>query len=343
MIFDKFFTGDKKILKILMLLFNTCNNRCSFCFENSYGNRLDTIENFKTNSKYYIEKLHDIMSRESSRFDAIDIKLIGGELFFDDCIKDGLWNLLDSVQFSKVITWHIGTNLLYGDNEFLVNTISKLESRGFNIQLYSSYDFGNERFSNRESFEMFCKNIKDLIAQYSRRYDLKNSTHFQMCIETIKTKHMLRSLQQKDEQYRIFRELASSINVSFAPLIGDYDFALTFDESVQLWKLLIQDFAGEIAELKQLLYMPKRNCFNITRYTITKDGVYTGCLAQKTTLVNTTCQDRSQMAKEMLSRYNCMTCKYFKICNLTCPYERIYDRCILFEVLNYISENGIQL
>lgn len=343
MIIDKFSTGNKKILKILMLLFNTCNNRCSFCFENSYGNRLDTIEDFKTNSKHYIEKLHDVMNRESGQFDTVDIKLMGGELFFDDRIKNSLWNLLDSVQFSKAITWHIATNLLYSDNEFLVDTISKLESRGFNIRLYSSYDFGNERFSNQESFEMFCKNIKDLIARYSRRYDLKNSTRFQMCIETIKTKHMLRSLQQKDEQCRIFRELASSINVSFAQLIGDYDFALTFDESVQLWKLLIQDFAGEIAELKQLLRMPKRNCFNIARYTITKDGVYTGCLAQKTSLVSTTSEDRIQMAKKMLSKYSCMTCEFFKICNLTCPYERLYDRCDLFEVLNYISENGIQL
>lgn len=343
MIIDKFQTGNKKILKILMLLFNTCNNRCSFCFENGYGNRLDSLENFKANSKYYAEKLNEIICQNPRQFDAIDIKLIGGELFFDSSVKDGLWSILDSIQFSNTITWHIGTNLLYNDNKFLVETIDKLESSGFNIRLYSSYDFGNERFSNQESFEMFYKNIKDLIAHYSRRYDLKNSTHFQMCIETIKTKHMLRSLQQKDEQYLIFRELASSINVTFAQLIGDYDFALTFDESVQLWKLLIRDFAGEIAELKQLQCMPKRNCFNITRYTITKDGIYTGCLAQKSSLVNTTCEDRSRMAKEMLSRYNCMTCKYFKMCNLVCPYERLYDRCDLFEVLNYISENGIQL
>jgi len=89
--------------------------------------------------------------------------------------------------------------------------------------------------------------------------------------------------------------------------------------------------------------MPKRNCFNIVRYTITKDGVYTGCLAQKTSLVSTTPEDRILVAKKMLSRYNCMMCKFFKTCNLTCPYERLYDKCDLFEALNYITENGIQL
>jgi len=216
MIIDKFQTGNRKILKILMLLFSSCNNRCSFCFENNYGGRLDSLEQFMANSKYYADKLDEIVSSKGTEFDAVDIKLMGGELFFDDRAKEGLWKILDRVGFSEMITWHIATNLLYASNKFLVDTINRLEDRGFRIRLYSSYDFGNTRFEDDEIFETFLKNIKELIAIYSKKYDLKNSPQFQMCIESIKTKYMLKSLQDKDNQCKVFRELASNINVSFA-------------------------------------------------------------------------------------------------------------------------------
>ena len=111
----------KKIYEFL--LWNNCNNNCTFCHQRSYQKKCsDKILNPQEQIES-IEKCKDFLNTEFEKGN--HILLVGGEIFdtLNEKVQDSLKSLIDQVisQMLKdeIDLLYLNTNLLYANTDLL--------------------------------------------------------------------------------------------------------------------------------------------------------------------------------------------------------------------------------
>lgn len=325
---------DFKELIVQMMLFKTCNNSCDFCFQQNCRSEMPTIEFFKENVEIFCNAV-DICFADYQNYDKIKIGIAGGEPLYDKSTIPALLKVLHAVAKYPV---EIGvvTNLLYEDLSPAKDVISAMLETGRKFKLYTSFDFGPLRFDTAEKLEKYVENIFQLREHFSS----KIGEMFDIRVDAIRTKYMISSLKANDNYAKHFTSLVNSFNVTVNELTGEFDYALSYDQSVQLWKMLFDRYPTLVKNQFSAIHS-SRNCFNTACRTIIADQIYEGCL---TTHGKLHCGDDQTVKKEMLdwsiSQYNCLACEFFSSCPMACLVERRFSKCDMLEVFRYMQMKG---
>lgn len=330
-VLDHFHNEPVKTLKILVFLFRECNNHCEFCFQKRYGDRMKTIQFFNDNVKQYCGALDKALS-DYRCYGETSVSLMGGELFFERSTTRGLLELV--TYLSKYdIKIRFTSNLINSDIHKIDAVLGHCHRVGVDVEFFTSFDFGDLRFSAASMRDSFAHNLYR-VNELCRDYD------FPVGVEVIRTKKMLESYLNEDTDFEFFKRLTSSMSVCQNELIGNEHLKLTVDESVLLWKLVL-DKTPNISDLRSHFFETGRNCFNITRRTVIGSAVINGCGSQKIGIMER--DDKETRMFNMLNKYGCYTCRHFGRCSLKCPYEDYYERCDKREVFDYIDEKGLSI
>ena len=153
------------------LLWDNCNNNCSFCFQRKDCQNLNVFQKAKSlkkvleflNSDKYIKGSH--------------VLLVGGEIFDNtdglwsltqDCEKLSIWcdfidEICNKVLIGDIDLLYINTNLLYSDHRLLNWLLVRLSQWNLydKFKFTTSYDLEG-RFHTKEREELFLHNLKEL-------------------------------------------------------------------------------------------------------------------------------------------------------------------------------------
>jgi len=130
------------------------------------------------------------------------------------------------------------TNLLYEDLLPVKDVINAMLETGRKFKLYTSFDFGPLRFTSQDKLERYINNIFHLREAFASKLDER----FDIRVDTIRTRYMISSLEDNDVFATHFNNLVKSFNVTVNELTGEFDYALSYDESVKLWKMLFDRY-----------------------------------------------------------------------------------------------------
>lgn len=325
---------DFKELIVQMMLFKTCNNNCDFCFQRNCRSEMPTIDFFKENVEKFCDVV-DVCFADYQNYDKIKIGIAGGEPLYDKSVIPALLKVLHTVARYPV---EIGvvTNLLYEDLLPVKDVINAMLETGRKFKLYTSFDFGPLRFTSQDKLERYINNIFHLREAFASKLDER----FDIRVDTIRTRYMISSLEDNDVFATHFNNLVKSFNVTVNELTGEFDYALSYDESVKLWKMLFDRYPSLVKNQFDVVHS-SRNCFNTTCRTIIRDQIHEGCL---TTHGKLRCGDDKAIKMEVLKRsiaqYNCLACEFFAACPMACLVERRFDKCDMLEVFRYMKMKG---
>lgn len=325
---SKFSVEHKKQLKVLMMLYRTCNNNCDFCFEKQFD--LPTIDEFRDDIYNYVQLLSKYLQDNTVKYDKITVNLMGGELFFTGKAIEEIKILLRMISNYDVEV-RLATNLLYDDMSCLYEAIEEMDRLNIKFSVFTSFDFGPIRFDSAKLIQ-FKQNLVELIEYANER--------FVVGVEVTRTKYMLEELKYNaTPQKLMFEYIVKHCSICLDELIGDFDYALTREESIELWKLLLSKYK-DITDLKSHFVDTGRNCINVKRIVIANNKIYDGCISQKYKFQNKEC-DKLNYALDYVKHYNCINCKHYNRCPLKCPIERRYDKCDITEVFDFIDNNNV--
>lgn len=154
------FNEDDGAYELACSIFNNCNLRCSFCFQDH--SKMKTWSQIREEMKMIPDILIDFMKRESEKYhiDTIHLKLWGGELFSDNIPYEffdyykNIYDKLADAGIAKVIPTYLtnGTFDIYKDKVIdLINSTNGI--LGF------SYD-PVDRFHTFEEIRNFRRNVR---------------------------------------------------------------------------------------------------------------------------------------------------------------------------------------
>lgn len=164
------------------LLWNNCNNNCSFCYQKEYGIGGDNPNDFTLSSlekqksiSEYKALLQSIIERES----VFDLLLVGGELFpIETDVKSGFFNLVDEIHNyiiqGKIRYLYLNTNLLYDDTQDLTTLLDKLCDYHENLKFTTSFDFAG-RFHTSSQKILFLQNLLYISSTYPKLHIVCNT------------------------------------------------------------------------------------------------------------------------------------------------------------------------
>ena len=153
-------TYSKTNNELLIYLWNHCNNRCTFCYN-------QTLYHLPLNIKEHLQICNDMLnSNFMENFNYL--RLLGGELFDGSIdqlgIRNEFFKILETciklIKEGKLDKLNFLTNLIYADNKDLRDTLKLFDDNGLidHIDMSSSYDIVG-RFSE-VSEKWWWNNIK---------------------------------------------------------------------------------------------------------------------------------------------------------------------------------------
>lgn len=310
-------------INIIVMLFNTCNNKCDFCFQTPYHAHLKPIDHFMINTDQYCQTVCNMIDQLPEHKETV-FEIMGGELFAKNINKQ-LEQFYDSIVNHSARPVHllVYSNLL-NNPEVLMDNIDYLASLGVEFEINTSYDFGPVRYKNKKAFDKYITNAR-IVNEHLNKYNKSLSTN------TMRTTYMLQSLTTHDEQYDFFKWLSVNTTVDLVELDGSFGYSLSRDQSVELWKLLNQEFP-DIEGVKMAFRGSKKSCQHTRRYAMIGLDVFEGCEATRFGPINTPSEFKPKRINKRMIAYGCYTCKYLPKCHLTCSLNPQYDRCDIKEV-----------
>jgi len=149
------------------LLWDNCNNNCSFCFQR------EKCVNFSTKQKIKsIYKMRQFLDSDNYKSGS-HILLVGGEIFDDvnpelkDCWWDTINYLGKKMNNKEIDLLYVNTNLLYKDMSILVDLFNTIQYYGLwqRFKFTTSYDLKG-RFATKNREKLFLDNLKWIKEKY---------------------------------------------------------------------------------------------------------------------------------------------------------------------------------
>jgi len=306
-----------------IFLFNKCNLSCGFCFIPADKLKSDDA-GLKTIIFQAFDLIKEIKKLEQSKNTSkqYTINIMGGELF-SDFVDD---KYLDQyVEYCKIIRneleipynldieYNFISNLIYTNTERVISCINKIRALNIKISLGTSYDFVG-RF-NKKNKELFMDNLKKIPR------NICNS------ISIVLTKQNIRTLIKNNDQdfkdlynqkYSLYFDHYSpdSDNKSkvFSPSDTDLYNALSFlainyPETYPI-KDMIENEYNSMSCRRSIVVQETSACGNCRNLVCDKNEFSFKKDHSKT--------DNLDIEDAFLQKYNCVSCKYFKKCPLSC-------------------------
>lgn len=328
-----------KIKEISIQLLNTCSNKCSFCIIHNIDLCYYSIDNLN-NILLTVFKIFetDVSTKE------FDIILQGGEIFEDNITdkqineyKQFIKKIYDkSIVLNKKINIKLTTNLLYTNISRIENLINEFKNI-LNITIGTSFDFVG-RFHNENSLNLFIKNIYKL-RQYIDPISITLTKQNILAILKPNLNNIYNSfIQLYNDDFRFSFEI-------YFPDKHTYKISMPSNELLlDFYKYLIDNF-NNLQPIKNLL---NKNSMThcACNYLILPNGKLTSCkewIFDKN-LWNSPDGSLDEHIKNFLNYYNCLACKYFKRCEMSCFYVfdcKLLNRtnnCIYKEIYEYIDK-----
>ena len=178
----------KKRLSLCLRYWSKCNNRCSFCFEDS--STFSRLRNgkFRNPSVWAIRQNNEVAQSlvDGGKYDFFTFKLMGGELFnvvdtdiISELVRTVKWicgvykqhRLVDEISENRkkiTETLIIASNLMYDDTRSIESCLSELcENDYIAASTMFSFDLDG-RFNSETSLNQYMRNIKLMRQRYGR-------------------------------------------------------------------------------------------------------------------------------------------------------------------------------
>lgn len=317
-------------------LFEWCNLNCSFCWQDhSSKEGLDSVVLKSSN-------VIEVLERDFKKYQAFDINIMGGELFFDD-VDDQLFE--DYFQFVKVINdyalfkgidlyYNWVTNFIFTKTERLKKLLNRLYKLGVKTGLTTSYD-PRGRF-NSQTYNLF----KDNLGVFAD--DLRS-------IGIVMTKPNIKAIMKGDGRLKY--------------LYQNYELYFDYYSPEDNFKYMLP-LESELFEFFQymLVEYPKSQPFcgwleqKESKMTCRSSSVIlpNGQSGQCRSLLNdelykhfdskVNIANNESMEADFINKRDCLSCEYFKICGLGCflqsnfkPHQDL-DDCLFYKTFEYISD-----
>ena len=149
------------------ILWDNCNNHCSFCPQRENCNNLVREQKIKV-----LHKVDEFL--ESDKFvKGSHILLVGGEIFDDLSFRDVWQDFLERISYrmfhNEIDLLYVNTNLLYKDLSLLNDLFSWIDYYELweRLKFTTSYDLEG-RFATKEKEELFIKNLKGIKKEHPK-------------------------------------------------------------------------------------------------------------------------------------------------------------------------------
>lgn len=302
----------KRRLSLCLRYWSYCNNRCSFCFEDT--NAFDELKSkFHDPSVFAIDENNARAAEliSASEYDFYTFKLMGGELFCFNrpeitkkLVETVEWiysvyethNLLNEISENKKDipeTLVIASNLMFSDREPLSRCLDVLKGKqNINASTMLSFDLAG-RFMSSKTLTEYYDNILYLVENYS---------------DTVK---LIPSLVLSRQNMDILTNARQCSELDIFDKM--YDSGLTFDIQLLLNDAHIGMFAYSERELKNFVLRLRDRYPRLVevfkartlykQYITTRKTIQCGKVYDEESFYNKSGSD------------NCLTCGYYKCCH----------------------------
>jgi radical SAM protein with 4Fe4S-binding SPASM domain len=323
-------------------LFEHCNLRCSFCWQD-HENRagLDTVVD-KLES---IEKFLKTETRHSVVFNAM-----GGELFSDEIFDQNLLQAYKDLacgikqlglKYNKKVKINWVTNLVTTKIALIESLLAFCERVEIPAELVTSYD-PRGRF-NINQFEIFKKNVE---------YFGKRITCFSMLLNSPNIEYML-----KDKDYYFKKLYDEGYYIYFDYYMPDESADIQAPTAAQMrdvFKHLIDKYP-KVHPISDWIENETNYASCRTSKLVLADGTMCNCgnLVQDEKVIKFYSSkiepmDNSAIENSFLEKYNCSSCEYLDRCSFGCFMQHDYkfreelDECVYKLTHRYIDDVRVQ-
>lgn len=314
--------------EFLVTLFENCNLSCSFCLQDHASTvGMDTV----------VSKFESIMEKVSYTSNNV-INFTGGELFHDG-VADSLFDdyvtlcskLADAIPYCEL---NFVTNFIFVKQARVWDLLFRLEEKGVNIKLSSSYD-PRGRF-NKEHLALFMDNVI-LFKEYIRS--------FQVTMTRPNIEWFMKGTIDPLFEY-IYSNYALYFD-HYTPGPPDSPFICTERDIVDFYIYMAKHYP-DIQPLRGWIYDEKVVTTCRSTVVILPTGEVATCRSLLTTdpVVD---YDAGQVIKERLetafvNKYDCSNCAYFSRCSMSCFLHHEFAHndeptCQYKRLHHYIEEN----
>lgn len=317
-------------------LFELCNLRCSFCWQNHEDRSgMDLVPD-------KAENVIAVMEKKSAVKKAYEVNVMGGELFFDE-IPDKLFDdyfefalkILDYARLKELaVSFNWVTNLVFTKRDRVLRLMERLKKSGADVCLTSSYD-PRGRF-NKKTFEIFWNNLGAFEGW------LRN-------VSVVMTRPNIAAILKGDERLeRLYQKKVSLFFDYYSPE-ESYETMLPKESDLFAFFKHMLEFYPEAQPFKAWRESPENKLTCRSSNVILPSGESGKCRALLSKAVEKLLSspvDRKgneNMEASFVSKRNCLTCEYFKKCGLGCFLQNDFkghsdlDDCLFYKTFKHID------
>lgn len=301
------------IAEIEVTLFQYCPYDCSFCKHD----KKDTtgMSLIEMSSKVIVAEQF-IVQKMDKDIKEINFQLVGGELLTDSLIEghylDIYLQLVSSIsnmckKHGKVAKINIVTSLLFSRSADVLSFISRCNDI-CETKIIASYDLYGRIVSN-----VWLKNY-ELLKDY-------------ISINMVVTKQFINELKQGNQFFdKLYLEKDIYLD-TFIPDESTSHLIPSDDEYLELLKLVterypnLQPYSDVLESIATGESVPM-SCMSLNKVTIFPDNSTSNCRWKRYSQSNfkneLKYEDNTNMMKDHLDTYNCLSCQFFKQCPMRC-------------------------
>jgi len=306
--------------EIVINFFDYCNMTCVFCPQ-------DHTDRVGTSSREIISKTNIVLDyiHQNKSTNTFLIHLMGGELFQDELISEGILN--DYSDFIRIVNSNIPNGITVEYN-FITNLVFKdtipvlqfLDDN--NLKIAVSYD-PTGRF-NSAQFKIFEKNIEIFKSKIRM-------------VSTVMTKSNITKLYIGDSYYKYLYDLFTChwdhllVADGYSEIL---DNQLPTEREIRDFYIYLVDNYPRIINVEQFLtkvyQVNKMSCTRGNSLTIFSDNsIPPGCsgsVITKNSSIGYT--GGSKIVNNFIDSNQCLSCEYYSRCNLTCFINNDYKNLV---------------
>lgn len=331
---------DQKVInyaEIVVALFENCNMRCGFCFQDHESKEGITEKEVMSKVSLILDWVN-----KNAKSKYFKLHLMGGEIFQDFLVDDNYLqiyqNFIDEIKNniedkSKVFIVNPVTNLVFERTDEVLDFLTKN-----NIKISISYD-PKGRF-NKNEFSIFKRNIELFKEKISM-------------VSITMTRQNIKAFLDGDEY---FDYLYNLFPCHFDPFL--------YKESSNDQRSLIP-YESEILAFNKLLIDKYPETLNITPFTDQKDNdgkmgctrgnnltvfpnnfIPSGCSGE--IFLKDKSEAKPIIIEKFIKKYDCLNCEYYQKCPFTCfvkdrltdKMHRDIDGCVFKATFDYAKQKN---
>lgn len=335
--------------EISVVLFEQCNNACSFCYQTNDERHNASVE-------MILDKIDTTKSAIDKIKKPIKLKLLGGELFFDtlpDKIIEAYKYYIEEIikyceKQNKKLEIGFATNLLYTKLDRLIDLIDYVKSFGIVCNISTSFDFWG-RFHNKQHYLLWKENLYKMqkhLTVISMVLSKPNIMKFMKKEESV-----LDDIDLREEFDDLYKDNFKFFFEYYNPDSNSFDVATPSDRDVlEFFKYLVDNYP-EVQPIPDFLdEKPNKELYCESLVCINCHGEVCGC--RSTSIKGTNLfdegyeqdKDNTIIENAFVNKYKCLTCPKFSICPLGCfmffSLKENKSTCIFKELFDYIERKG---